>query len=140
MTLVDTNVLIDAFDPSARLNSWASDVLRSGLLGEGLAINPVILTEYCVGDKVPETVVDRLEAMGIVILDLPAAVSLRCSIAYARYLENRRQKELAKIPKIPLPDFFIGAHASVLQLPMATADVSRYRTYFPEITLLSPPS
>jgi predicted nucleic acid-binding protein len=43
--LLDTNVLIDAFDPSARLHAWASDLIRDGLLGEGVAINPVILAE-----------------------------------------------------------------------------------------------
>ena len=31
MILLDTNVLIDAFDPSARLHAWASDLLGTGL-------------------------------------------------------------------------------------------------------------
>jgi predicted nucleic acid-binding protein len=137
---LDTNVLIDAFDPSARLHVWASDLIRDGLLGEGIAINPVILAELCVGDLRPETVATRLETLGVVILDLPSAASVRCAQAYAAYLENRRKQNTPEAPKVPLPDFFIGAHASFLGLPLATADLSRYQTYFPEIKLLSPPA
>ena len=91
MILLDTNVLIDAFDPSARLHAWASDLIRDGLLGEGVAINPVILAELCVGDLRADTVAARLETLGIVILDLPSAASTRCAQAYAAYLENSRK-------------------------------------------------
>ena len=139
MILLDTNVLIYGFDPNSPLHPWASGLIRSALLGEGAAINPVILAEYLVGEQTPETASARFNILGFSILDLPAAASLRCADAYAEYLENRRQQPAAShIPKSPLPDFFIGAHASLLDLPIATADTSRYQTYFPEIRLLTP--
>jgi predicted nucleic acid-binding protein len=139
MILLDTNVLIDAFDPRASFHSWASSLLREGLLGEGVAINPVILAELCVGDRNPSTVAERLQNIGVVLLDLPYLASKSCAEAYAAFLENRRKQALPAAPKIPLPDFFIGAHAALLNLPLATSDVSRYRIYFPEIRLLTPP-
>jgi predicted nucleic acid-binding protein len=37
-----------------------------------------------------------------------------------------------------LPDFFIGAHAAVAQLPLLTRDPSRYRSYFSGIALITP--
>jgi len=40
--------------------------------------------------------------------------------------------------KIPLPDFFTGAHAAVLDLPLATVGLDRYRTYFPSVKLICP--
>jgi predicted nucleic acid-binding protein len=38
----------------------------------------------------------------------------------------------------PLPDFFIGAHAQVMGWTLATADESRFTTYFPSVRLLTP--
>lgn len=139
MILLDTNVLIDAFDPAAPFHTWASELLRERLLGDGVAINPVILAELCVGDAQPDTVAERLQNLGVVLLDLPSIASLRCAQAYAGFLGNRRKQPAPTASKIPLPDFFIGAHAVTLNMKLATAAVGRYRTYFPEIELLTPP-
>ncbi len=138
MILVDTNVFIDSFDPSAAFHHWASHLIRDGLLTSGIACNPIIIAELAVGDRTPDTVTTRLEALGVVTLDLPVAVSIRCAKAYSAYLENRRKQGAPIASKTPLPDFFIGAHASFLALPVATADLSRYQTYFPEVKLLTP--
>lgn len=111
MILFDTNVLICGFAPGSAMHPWATLTIRSALLGEGAAINPVILAEYLVGEKTPDTATARFDALGFSILDLPAAASLRCAQAYAAYLNNRSQQASSDIPKLPLPDFFIGAHA-----------------------------
>ena len=38
----------------------------------------------------------------------------------------------------PLPDFFIGAHASVAGHLLLTRDTRRYRTCFPKLPLMAP--
>ena len=139
MILLDTNVLIYGFDATSPHHPWAREIIRDSLLGDGAAINPVILAEYLVGDAAPETVLSRLQNLGVTLLDLPSAASLLCANAYALYLANRRLQPVSPAPKIPLPDFFIGAHASLLGMTLATADADRYHTYFPEIKLLTPP-
>jgi len=139
MILLDTNILIYGFDSKSPLHAWAWGIIHCSVLGSGAAINPVILAEYLVGEQTPETAISRLNAFGITILDLPADVAPRCAEAYSSYLENRRQQSVPTPTRSPLPDFFIGAHSAVLNLPLATADVTRYRTYYPEVKLLSPP-
>lgn len=139
MILLDTNVLIYAFDTGSPMQPWARETLRSAVLDEGAAINPVILAELMVGDQSPDTVAQRLEALGVTLLDLPIAAAPRCALAYTDYLDNRRkQSDLPPAPKSPLPDFFIGAHASVVELSVATADTGGYKSYFPEVRLLGP--
>jgi len=139
MILLDTNVLIYAFDSGSTLQAWAYHTLRTAVLAKGAAINTVVLAELMVGDQRPDTVVNRLEALGLHLLDLPLAAAPRCAAAFSQYLENRRQQaDLPAAPKTPLPDFLIGAHASTLGLALATADTSRYQSYFPELELLTP--
>ena len=40
----------------------------------------------------------------------------------------------------PLPDFYVGAHATVEGLTLVTRDPKRYRRYFPKLALLAPPT
>jgi hypothetical protein len=37
-----------------------------------------------------------------------------------------------------LVDFFIGAHAAVLDYPILTRDTRRYHSYFPTVRLIAP--
>lgn len=137
MILFDTNVLIYAFDPDSEFSGWARGTLKDALAGGGASINPVILAELCVGDREPETVELRLAALGMHFLDLKVEISAACAEDFGRYLLARRGAgEIDR--KTPLPDFFIGAHASVLGLPLATVDTVRYRTYFPSVKLICP--
>jgi len=136
--LLDTNVLIYASADRSPFREWARRTIAAGASEDGAAVNAVSLAEICVGDAEPETVADRIRSWGIAILDVPAAVAEPCARAYQDYRERRRAESGRGAPSLPLPDFFIGAHAQVMGWPLATADEGRFRTYFPSVTLRMP--
>lgn len=72
------------------------------------------------------------------VLDIPAAAAEPAARAFRAYRVQRRASSGADASLLPLPDFFIGAHAELMGWPLATADQSRFRTYFPSARLETP--
>lgn len=138
MILLDTNVLIYASQPDSPFHAWARDVIVSAVANEGAALNAVSLTELCVGDGSPANVAERVRKWGIALLDVPSAAAEECAEAYRHY-RGRRFRDIDRpAPTMPLPDFFIGAHAKIMGWELATTDEGRFRTYFPSVMLVMP--
>ena len=89
MILLDTNVLIYAFETKSPHHRWARETIADGVADGGAAIDAVSLAEICVGDEDPATVADRVRSWGVHILDVPAAAAEVCADAYRRYLKRR---------------------------------------------------
>ena len=138
MILLDTNVLIYASQPHSPFHAWATSTIAEGVVGDGAGTNGVSIAEVCVGDQQPELAAGRVRSWGVRIFDLPAGASVGCAAAYRRYRERRRQQTGTNAPLVPLPDFFIGAHAQLAGWPLATGDPDRIRTYFPDVVLITP--
>ena len=138
MILLDTNVLIYASDERAKLCRWARHMIAEAVSGEGAAVDAVSVAEVCVGDAEPQTVADRIRSWGVAVLDVPAAASEVCARAYSAYRRRRKTDSGKDAPTVPLPDFFIGAHAQVMGWTLATADADRFKTYFPSVSLELP--
>jgi predicted nucleic acid-binding protein len=138
MILFDTNVVIDAKDSSSTSHPWSVRLIQEAVAGEGGAINAVTLAELCAGSPNPADIEPEIRKLGLEIFDLSAAVSEICGAAYRRYVLARRSSGGGSAPKIPLPDFFIGAHAEIMKWKLATRDAERISRYFPKVHLLMP--
>jgi len=138
MILLDTNVLIYAFDRDSSFCQWARETIAGAVAGDGAAINAVTLAEICVGDADPPTVADRIRSWGVEILDVPSAAASVCAKAYRQYRKRRMSRSGMPVPAVPLPDFFIGAHARIMGWELATGDRGRFHTYFPSVSLKIP--
>jgi predicted nucleic acid-binding protein len=138
MILIDTSVMIDARDASQSHHAWAVELVGQSVSGEGAGINAVTLAELCAGSPNPEDIEPEIRKLGLEIFDLPAAVSETCGAAYRQYVLARRASGGGVAPKIPLPDFFIGAHAEIMKWKLATRDTQRISKYFPKVHLLTP--
>lgn len=138
MILFDTNVLIYGFDRHSVLHGWARETIADAVSSDGGAINVVSLAEICVGDAEPGTVAERIRRWDVDTLDLPIAAAEISAQAYQAYRLRRHAQASQASSRIPLPDFFIGAHAMIMGWPLATADSRRFATYFPDLVLKTP--
>jgi len=138
MTLFDTNVLIYAMDPNSPFHAWAARLIEDeGMKGDA-AVNAISIAEVCVGAEEPGVVVDDILEWGFRIVDVPAAAAIECAAAYRTYRQRRLLDSGKSALDVPLADFFIGAQAMVMGWEIATADRSRFKTYFPQAPLKFP--
>ncbi|MGH7994592.1 MAG: type II toxin-antitoxin system VapC family toxin, partial [Limisphaerales bacterium] len=129
MILFDTSVILDALDRDSGHFEWASGLLIEAASGDGAAVNAVTVAELCAGDRDPESVEADLLNWEVQVLDVPAAAAAICGKAHRRYAIARRASGGGTAPKIPLPDFFIGAHAEIMRWKLAARDTERISKY-----------
>ncbi|MEZ2328585.1 type II toxin-antitoxin system VapC family toxin [Mesorhizobium sp. RCC_202] len=134
MTLVDTNVLLDLVTDDPNWADWSIGQLEAASLNGPLLVNDVIYAELAVRYARIEDLNAFLDAAELEMAPMPKAVLFLAGKVFTQYRRSEGQKTGV------LPDFFIGAHAAVGRLPLLTRDVSRYRTYFPSLKLITPAS
>jgi predicted nucleic acid-binding protein len=132
MLLVDSNVLIDVFTDDPEWADWSIQQLRDQAKAHLLAINPIIYAELSMTFKTIERLDATLASLDLQWLELPKPALYLAAKAFATYRKQAGTKVNV------LPDFFIGAHAAVVGMPLLTRDTQRYRTYFPTLTLIHP--
>ena len=133
-TLVDTNVLLDVLTEDDTWLAWSLEMLGFAAEAGPLYINPIIYAEVSVRFSNVEDLEDALPLQDFRRAQLPWAAAFLAGRAFLNY---RRQ---GGVRSSTLPDFFIGAHAAVDDLALLTRDGARYRTYFPTVQLLAPPT
>ena len=134
VTLVDSNVLLDVLTEDTGWGRWSEEALaRAGDEGR-LVINPIIYAEISTGFGEIEDLDDAVPAGDFEREPLPYEAGFLAGKAFLAYRGRGGQGRL------PLPDFYIGAHAAVRGYRLLTRDVRRYRTSFPSLELLTPPS
>jgi predicted nucleic acid-binding protein len=138
MILLDTNIIIDAHYGAGDDCVNARNLISSAVTDNGAAINCVALAELYAGPRRGEEIEDDMRQAGIAVLDLPAGAAAICGRAYRRYRLARTRSVGGSAPSVPLPDFYIGAHAELMGWKLATRDLERYRTYFPAVELIEP--
>lgn len=132
MVLVDTNVLVDVFEDDADWADWSIGQLRAQSQIHELAINGAVYAELAAAFACYEELDAAVTGLGLAVLDIPRPARFLAGKAFVRY----RQAGGAKFGV--LPDFLIGAHAAVADMPLLTRDPRSYRRYFPTVTLLKP--
>jgi len=130
--LVDSNVILDIVTEDKRWFQWSSETLAHFAEDNILNINPIIFAEIAIAFNRIEDIEVTLPPTYFRRLPLPWEAAFLAGRCYLKYRKKGGEK------RSPLPDFYIGAHAAVRGMTLMTRDVSRYRTYFPKLTIISP--
>lgn len=130
MIFVDSNVAIDALNPASQFHQWSQDRL-SDCVGEAI-FNHVVVAELA-GRAESETELARmLDVLSIDVVPLDDRTAFRAGQAFKAFIRNGGRRGAM------LPDLLIGAHAATLGATVLTRDPRRFRTYFPELELITP--
>jgi predicted nucleic acid-binding protein len=132
VTLIDSNVLIDIFADDPKWFDWSLARLEAATLDGPLLINDVVYAETSIRFQSIELLNAALEKVGAMVVTIPRAALFLAGKTFMQY------RRAGGVRTGVLPDFFIGAHAAVERLPLLTRDASRYRAYFPTLTLIAP--
>ena len=130
--LVDSNVILDVFLNDLKWADWSESKLEEYSDHTSLCINSIIYSEISIGFKLIEDLESAISRAGVQLLEIPKEALFLAGKAYLKYKRRKGVK------RTPLPDFFIGAQAAVLNLDLLTRDVSRYQTCFPTVKLITP--
>ncbi len=130
--IVDSNVILDIFLDDPSWADWSESTLEEYVQYAKLYINPIVYSEISIGFDKIEDLESALSKTGFQMLEIPKEALFLAGKAFLKYKKGKGLK------KSPLPDFYIGAQAAVLDFALITRDAARYRTYFPTIRLVSP--
>ena len=130
--LIDSCVLLDLFTNDPKWADWSEKILYEVSQTNTLYINTIIYTEISIGFPRIELLDEALDQLGIKVLEIPREALFLTGKTFLKYRRNKGTKNS------PLPDFFIGAHATISRFTLVTQDVAKYNTYFPQINLATP--
>lgn len=130
--LIDSCVLLDLFTNDKNWADWSEQTLEQYSQTNSLYINTMVYTEVSIGFDKIEDLDNALEILGLTVLEIPKEALFLTGKVFLSYRRNKGTKNS------PLPDFFIGAHASVARFKLITRDTAKYKTYFPQVDLVFP--
>lgn len=132
MLFVDTNVLVDVLEDDPEWGDWSVRQLRDQSQVHELIINPVVYAELSLAYASVEALDQAIQAMGLVMREIPRSALFLAGKAFVKYRRGGGTKNNV------MADFFIGAHAAVLDCAILTRDARRYKNYFPRVPLIVP--
>ncbi len=129
---VDSCILLDLFTNDSKWADWSEKILDRYSQTNTLYINSIVYTEISIGFNKIEEVEYVIDQLGIKVLEMPREALFLAGKVFQKYRKNKGPKSST------LPDFFIGSHATISSFALITRDISRYKTYFPQLRIIGP--
>lgn len=132
ITAVDSNVLLDIFEPSDRFGPASSQMLRECLSEGAVVACEIVWSEVCSAFETIAQSKTVLEQIGIEFSPLDEATALSAGHIWKTYRGARGSRQRL------IPDFLVGAHAANQADRLLTRDRGFYRSLFQNLRILEP--
>ncbi|MEG3085777.1 type II toxin-antitoxin system VapC family toxin [Sphingomonas sp. PB4P5] len=128
--MLDTNVVIDLREEDPRWLDWAMhSIVRARA---PVSVSAIVVGELAIRGGTERDILAMLAGIGLGVTMFDARASHRAGAAQYAYRAAGGGRDKL------LGDFLIGAHAETAGQPLLTRDPRHYRSYFPDLTLITP--
>ena len=131
MILVDSNIILDLLTEDPNWYSWSASTLETLAEDHKLIINDIIYSEISISFRYIEEL-EEILTNSFIIQPIPKEALFLAGKVFVKY------KNAGGVKQSTLPDFFIGAHASILGIPLLTRDKKGYKNSFPNLKIICP--
>ena len=131
ITAVDTNILLDVFLPDERFASDSAKLLKLAYDEGALIICDIVYAELVPQFEDRQRLDNTLAAINVSLSSVDADVAFLAGEKWGLYRKSRGKRQRI------ITDFLIGAHATIKAERFLTRDRGFYKSYFPELEILS---
>jgi predicted nucleic acid-binding protein len=136
-TALDSSVLLDVIVGDDRFAEPSERALRRAMAEGSLVVCECVLSEIRPAFG-PGEIESFLSDLSIDFVPSTRESALLAGEMFRRYLERRRRRAGKAIAPRVVPDFLIGAHATVIADRLLARDRGYYRDYFVNLNVLGP--
>ena len=131
ITAVDTNIFLDVFLPDERFAADSAKLLKLAYDEGALIICDIVYAELVPQFEDRQRLNNTLAAINVSLSSVDADVAFLAGEKWGLYRKSRGKRQRI------ITDFLIGAHATIKAERFLTRDRGFYKSYFPELEILS---
>jgi predicted nucleic acid-binding protein len=141
----DTCIVISLLNASETFHAWSTEQLLYFKNEGPVLISDIVYSELAAGMSSKSDLDNALQPFGFERATRNDAALFAAGQAFKDYKDRRRKETKPKgtsqaaEPTNVLPDFFIGALASELDVPLVTSNPKDFRSYFNSLSIIEPP-
>ena len=131
ISAVDTNVLLDVFLPDKRFAEQSARLLKLAYDEGALIICEIVYAELVPQFSDRHTLDSALANLNMAVLSSNTDIAFLAGERWGQYRKTGGTRNRI------ITDFLIGSHATIKAERFLTRDRGFYKSYFPELTILS---